>query len=67
MNIRDPYEKGTVFIAPMFIGLRFTKQTSRGYVNENSMCITTKTANKSLNASEKEILIAKDKDEFLLY
>ena len=65
-DIRDAYEEGTVFIAPMFIGSGLQNKLLEA-MSMKIPCITTKTANKSLNASEKEILIAKDKDEFANY
>ena len=65
-DIRDAYEKGTVFVAPMFIGSGLQNKLLEA-MSMKIPCITTKTANKSLNASEKEILIANDKDEFANY
>ena len=65
-DIKDEYEKGTVFVAPMFIGSGLQNKLLEA-MSMKIPCITTKTANKSLNASEKEILIANDKDEFANY
>ena len=65
-DIKDEYEKGTVFVAPMFIGSGLQNKLLEA-MSMKIPCITTKIANKSLNASEKEILIAKDKDEFANY
>jgi len=65
-DIRNAYEKGSVFVAPMFIGSGLQNKLLEA-MSMKIPCITTKTANKSLNASEKEIIIAKNKSEFANY
>ncbi len=62
-DIREAYEKGTVFIAPMFIGSGLQNKLLEA-MSMKIPCITTKLANKSLNAAENEIMIAGNEHEF---
>ena len=62
-DIRDAYEKGTVFIAPMFIGSGLQNKLLEA-MSMKLPCITTELANKSLNATKNEIIIANNEKEF---
>ena len=62
-DIRTAYEKGTVFIAPMFIGSGLQNKLLEA-MSMKLPCITTELANKSLNATENEIIIANNEKEF---
>ena len=62
-DIRDAYEKGTVFIAPMFIGSGLQNKLLEA-MSMKIPCITTKLANKSLNATKNEIMIASNEHQF---
>lgn len=62
-DIRTAYEKGTVFIAPMFIGSGLQNKLLEA-MSMRIPCITTEIANNSLNATENEIIIAKNEFEF---
>ena len=62
-DIRDAYLKGSVFIAPMFIGSGLQNKLLEA-MSMKIPCITTELANKSLNATKKEIMIAKNEHEF---
>ena len=62
-DIRDAYLKGSVFIAPMFIGSGLQNKLLEA-MSMKIPCITTELANKSLNATKKEIMIAKNEEEF---
>ena len=62
-DIRDAYLKGSVFIAPMFIGSGLQNKLLEA-MSMKIPCITTDLANKSLNATKKEIMIAENEEEF---
>ena len=62
-DIRNVYAKASVFIAPMFIGSGLQNKLLEAMAMKIP-CITTDLANKSLKATEKEIIIANNKYEF---
>ncbi len=62
-DIRTAYEKGTVFIAPMFIGSGLQNKLLEA-MSMKIPCITTELANRSLNASKNEIIIASNEHQF---
>ena len=62
-DIREAYEKGTVFIAPMFIGSGLQNKLLEA-MSMKIPCITTEIANRSLNATKNEIIIASDEHQF---
>ena len=62
-DIREAYEKGTVFIAPMFIGSGLQNKLLEA-MSMKIPCITTELANRSLNATKNEIIIASNEQQF---
>ncbi len=62
-DVREAYEKGTVFIAPMFIGSGLQNKLLEA-MSMKVPCITTELANKSLNATKNEIMIASNEYQF---
>lgn len=62
-DVREAYEKGTVFIAPMFIGSGLQNKLLEA-MSMKIPCITTELANKSLNATKNEIMIASNEYQF---
>ena len=62
-DIRDVYESGHIFVAPMFIGTGLQNKLLEA-MSMGMPCVTTDLANKALLANKSQISIANNADEF---